>query len=72
MPESKDKNSECRIIVDAMGGDYAPQNIVTGAIEAYHAKKDFQLYLIGKTEEILSVIKSNQLSFDEKFIIHSD
>ncbi|HEX7357849.1 MAG TPA: phosphate acyltransferase PlsX [Ignavibacteriaceae bacterium] len=72
MPESKDKNSECRIIVDAMGGDYAPQNIVTGAIEAYHAKKEFQLYLIGKTEEILSVIKSNQLSFDEKFIIHSD
>lgn len=72
MPESKDKNSECRIIVDAMGGDFAPQNIVTGAIEAYHAKKDFQLYLIGKTEEILSVIKSNQLSFDEKFIIHSD
>src|SRR5574338_113536 len=72
MPESKDKNSECRIIVDAMGGDFAPQNIVTGAIEAYHAKKDFQLYLIGKTEEILSVIKSNQLYFDEKFIIHSD
>src|SRR5574338_604874 len=72
MPESKDKNSECRIIVDAMGGDFAPQNIVKGAIEAYHAKKDFQLYLIGKTEEILSVIKSNQLSFDEKFIIHSD
>lgn len=72
MSESKDKNSECRIIVDAMGGDYAPQNIVTGAIEAYHEKKDFQLFLIGKKEEILSVIKSNQLSFDEKYIVHAD
>ncbi|HCY76445.1 MAG TPA: phosphate acyltransferase PlsX [Ignavibacteriales bacterium] len=72
MSESKDKNSECRIIVDAMGGDYAPQNIVTGAIEAYHEKEDFQLFLIGRKEEILSVIKSNQLSFDEKYIVHAD
>ena len=72
MVESNSKNSKCRIIVDAMGGDYAPQNAVVGAIDAYNEKKDFELFLIGKKDEILYVIKSNQLSFDEKNIIHTD
>ena len=72
MDESEAKNSNCKIIVDAMGGDYAPQNAVVGAIDAYSEKKDFDLFLIGKKDEILSVIKSNQLSFDEKYIIHAD
>ncbi len=71
MDESEAENAKCRIIVDAMGGDYAPQNAVVGAIDAYHEKKDFELFLIGKKDEILSVIKSNQLSFDEKYIIHT-
>lgn len=72
MPDSNPKNPKCRIIVDAMGGDYAPQNAVLGAIEAYQINKDFDLYLIGKKNEVLSVIKSNQLKFDENFIIHTD
>lgn len=69
MDDSNNKISKCRIVVDAMGGDYAPQNIVAGAIEAYIQSKDFQLYLVGKKEEILSVIKTNQLSFNESYII---
>lgn len=69
MPDSNLKNSKCRIIVDAMGGDYAPQNTVIGAIDAYNHSKDFQIYLIGIKEEILSVIKTNQLYFDESYII---
>jgi glycerol-3-phosphate acyltransferase PlsX len=72
MAESEAKNFKCRIIVDAMGGDYAPQNAVVGAIDAYNEKNDFELFFVGKREEILSVIKLNQLSFDEKFIIHTD
>ncbi|MCU0345030.1 MAG: phosphate acyltransferase PlsX [Ignavibacterium sp.] len=72
MDASEAKNQKCRIVVDAMGGDFAPQNAVTGAIDAYNEKKDFELFLIGRKDEILSVIKSNQLSFDEKFIIHAD
>ncbi len=69
MADPNQKNSKCRIIVDAMGGDYAPQNTVIGAIDARNQNKDFQLYLVGKKEEILSVIKTNKLSFDESFII---
>jgi len=72
MSESEAKNSKCRIIVDAMGGDFAPQNAVVGAINAYHEKNDFELFLVGKKDAILSVIKSNKLSFDKDYIIHAD
>ena len=72
MSESEAKNSKCRIVVDAMGGDFAPQNAVVGAINAYHEKNDFKLFLVGKKDAILFVIKSNKLSFDEDYIIHAD
>lgn len=72
MADSNQKNPKCRIIVDAMGGDYAPQNAVVGAIEAYNQSKSFELYLVGKKDEILSVIRNNQLTFDENYIIHAD
>ncbi len=45
-----------KIILDAMGGDYAPQAPVMGAL---HAAKDFgaQITLVGKGEEILEVLR---------------
>ncbi|MCK7528335.1 MAG: hypothetical protein MZV64_67585 [Ignavibacteriales bacterium] len=45
MDESEAKNSNCKIIVDAMGGDYAPQNAVVGAIDAYNEKKTLSFFL---------------------------
>jgi len=39
------------IAVDAMGGDYAPEQIVLGALEAAPMLKS-KLYLVGKPEEI--------------------
>ena len=46
-----------RIILDAMGGDNAPKAPVLGALQA---AKDFgaQIILVGKGEEILSVMRS--------------
>ncbi len=72
MDDSKTNKLKCRIVVDAMGGDYAPQNAVVGAINAYNEKQDFELILVGKKDLILSVVKSNNLSFDEKNIFHTD
>ena len=45
-----------KIILDAMGGDYAPQAPVMGALRA---AKDFgaQIILVGKGEEILGVLR---------------
>ena len=46
-----------RIILDAMGGDHAPQAPVMGALQA---AKDFgaQIILVGRGEEILNVMRS--------------
>ena len=47
-----------KIILDAMGGDHAPEAPVLGAIQAakdYHA----QITLVGRGQEILDVLKKN-------------
>lgn len=41
-----------RIALDAMGGDYAPEEIVAGAVMACNTYKDVKLLLVGKEEEI--------------------
>ena len=47
-----------KIILDAMGGDHAPEAPVLGALQA---AKDFgaQIILVGRGEEILGVMKKN-------------
>jgi glycerol-3-phosphate acyltransferase PlsX len=72
MKNSGDNSSRCRIVVDAMGGDFAPANAVLGAIEAYSEKKSFDLYLAGKKSKIKEVLSSNNISFPEDFIINAD
>ena len=72
MNSSVPENYKCRIIVDAMGGDFAPQNTVVGAIQAFNDSKDFDLFLVGKEKEILEVISNNNLSFEKKNIINAD
>ena len=49
-----------KIILDAMGGDHAPQAPVLGAIQA---AKDFgaEITLVGRGEEILKVLRSNNI-----------
>ena len=46
-----------KIIVDAMGGDNAPQAPVLGALDAVK-KFGAQVVLVGRGEEILNVLKS--------------
>ena len=49
-----------KIILDAMGGDHAPEAPVMGAVEAaqrYHA----QITLVGRGQEILDVLRKNQI-----------
>jgi len=68
-----DNSSErCKIIVDAMGGDYAPQNAVVGAIEASMENPGFDLFLVGKEKEISRVITDRNLSFNNSRIINAE
>ena len=50
-----------KIILDAMGGDHAPEAPVLGAIDAAKAF-GAQITLVGKGEEILEVLKKNGIS----------
>lgn len=44
--------SEIRIVVDAMGGDNAPGEIVKGAIDALNERKEITIILVGKEDRI--------------------
>ena len=50
-----------KIILDAMGGDHAPQAPVLGAIEAAKLYGS-QITLVGRGEEILNVLKQNGIA----------
>ncbi len=45
-------DSMINIALDAMGGDYGSEPIVTGAIQALSEREDFILSLVGKRDEI--------------------
>lgn len=41
-----------KIVVDAMGGDHAPEEIVRGAVQAIKLDRDLQIILVGQEKEI--------------------
>ncbi len=72
MYNSKFNTSKCRIVVDAMGGDFAPLNAVVGAVNALEEKQNFELFLAGRKQEIQKILHSNKLSFKEENILHAE
>lgn len=64
-------SSQCRIVVDAMGGDFAPQNAVLGALEALKEDPSIELFLVGDQKQIQEVLDSHKLQFDKNHIIHA-
>lgn len=46
-----------KILVDAMGGDYAPDAIVNGSIDAVKMRDGFELALIGDREQIERILE---------------
>lgn len=71
MNNSDSHNTNCKIVIDAMGGDYAPQNIVEGTVMALNEVSNSELFLVGKEDEIKKVLTEKNLSFPEKNIIHA-
>ena len=39
-----------KVVVDAMGGDNAPQETVKGAVDAVNTRKDIKVILTGRQE----------------------
>ena len=55
------KNPLIRIAIDAMGGDFGPEPIVDGTIQALR-EKSFMPILVGDKEEILSLLPTSFIS----------
>ena len=43
-----------KVAVDAMGGNYAPGEMVAGAVEAVNAKPGIQVLLVGQEQAVVS------------------
>lgn len=59
------------ILVDAMGGDNAPEAIVNGSIDALKAHNDFNISLIGDRDQINKILRSRDFRSDRLEVIHS-
>lgn len=59
------------ILVDAMGGDNAPGDIVEGCIKAVKEEPGFNILLIGDGEKIEKILKKNKFNSDRIDIIHA-
>ena len=65
------KNNKCRIVVDAMGGDYAPIAPILGVNEAIKQNSDLEIILIGDESKIIEILQKEKISFDRSRIIHT-
>ena len=63
MNGSEPDRNKCRVIIDAMGGDFAPLNNVLGAIQAVREVKNIDLFLAGKSDEINRILSEKNLFF---------
>ncbi len=54
---------QTRVVLDAMGGDNAPEEIVKGGIQALEKQKDLFLYLLGDEQAIREELK--KFTYDE-------
>lgn len=60
-----------RILVDAMGGDNAPDAIVNGSLDALKNQEGFDLTLIGDSDKINEIVKNRRFSSPRLQVIHS-
>lgn len=59
-----------RIVIDAMGGDHAPEAIVKGAIQARN-EFDIDITLVGDRERILKVLTAEKADESKFQIVHT-
>ena len=61
-----------RIGVDAMGGDYAPENVILGVIDAYsYLDSETKIFLVGVQEKITEVCRHYGLDSGNFVVIHA-
>lgn len=61
-----------KVAVDAMGGDYAPAQIVKGALEALRERKDIKIVLVGQEKAINAELTGIDYDKERLSIIHAE
>jgi len=64
-------STRARIAIDAMGGDHAPAEIVTGAIRAA-AELDIEVILVGDPQQIRASVAHQGQSFPLEIVTAED
>lgn len=60
-----------KIVVDAFGGDYAPFEIVAGAVKALQANEKLNLVLVGDKDKITEILQSLVFVSNRLEIVHA-
>ncbi len=60
-----------KIVVDAFGGDYAPSEIIAGAVKALQANQDLNLVLVGDKDKITENLQQLVFVSDRLEIVHA-
>ncbi len=60
-----------QIAIDAMGGDYAPGEIVRGAVAALQAKEDLHLFLVGQEPRVLEALQGLSYPPERLTVVHA-
>ena len=60
-----------KIVIDAMGGDFAPEQQVLGAVEALNKDKDLYLILCGDETKINEVLAKCKYDKERIEIVHT-
>ena len=60
-----------KIIVDALGGDNAPHEIVLGALDALNAKKSLHVVLVGDKALIMNELKGQTYDVARLEVVHA-
>lgn len=60
-----------RIGIDAMGGDFAPEEAVKGALAAHQAHPNWELVLFGDANKIQPIFANQDYNTDKLIIVHT-
>ena len=61
-----------RVVVDAMGGDNAPGEIVKGAVEAVQAENDIKVFLVGRQDAVNAELAKYTYDKEKIEVVHAE
>ena len=61
-----------RVVVDTMGGDNAPGEIVKGAVQAVQAEKDIKVFLVGRQDAVNAELAKYTYDKEKIEVVHAE